>query len=105
VPPGPFAYVIKEDHTVEARPVKVAQIEDGEALIDDGLQPGETVVVDGQSRLQAGSRVAPRAAQRPGGGENADGSPAAPARHESGRRGRAEASSDAPAGGGARNRP
>jgi len=46
-----------EDLTVEVRPVKVAQIEDGEALIDEGLKPGERVVVEGQYRLQAHSRV------------------------------------------------
>jgi len=46
-----------EDLTVEVRPVKVAQIEDGEALIDEGLKPGERVVVEGHYRLQAHSRV------------------------------------------------
>ena len=46
-----------DDLTVEVRPVKVAQIEDGEALIDEGLTPGERVVVEGQYRLQAHSRV------------------------------------------------
>jgi len=46
-----------EDLTVEVRPVKVAQIEGGEALVDEGLKPGERVVVEGQYRLQAHSRV------------------------------------------------
>jgi len=52
-----FVFVIKDDQTVEIRPVKVAQIEQGEALIDEGLRPGEHVVVDGQYKLQKGSRV------------------------------------------------
>jgi len=39
------------------RTVKVAQIEEGSALIDDGLQVGERVVVDGQYKLQAGAQV------------------------------------------------
>jgi membrane fusion protein, multidrug efflux system len=56
-PEGAFAFVIKEDQTVEIRPVKVAQIEQGEALIEDGLHPGERVVVDGQYKLQRGSRI------------------------------------------------
>ena len=56
-PNGPYAFVIKADLSVEMRPVKVAQIEQGEALIDDGLQIGERVVVDGQYKLQPGSRV------------------------------------------------
>ncbi len=44
---------------VEIRPITVAQIEAGEALIDKGLAPGERVVVDGQYKLQAGSKVVP----------------------------------------------
>jgi len=43
--------------TVEVRPVKVALIESGEALIDEGLKPGERVVVEGQYRLEDGSKV------------------------------------------------
>ncbi len=56
-PEGAFAFVIKEDQTVEIRPVKVAQMERGEALIEEGLRPGEQVVVDGQYKLQKGSRI------------------------------------------------
>jgi multidrug efflux system membrane fusion protein len=56
-PEGAFVFVIKDDQTVEIRPVKVAQIELGEALIEQGLQPGERVVVDGQYKLQKGSRI------------------------------------------------
>ena len=55
---GAYVYVIKPDHTVESRAVAVAQISDGQALIDSGLKAGERVVVDGQSKLQQGSRVA-----------------------------------------------
>jgi len=58
-PEGPYAFVIKDDQTVEVRPVKVAQIEKGEALIDEGLQPNERVVVDGQYKLQIGSHIKP----------------------------------------------
>jgi multidrug efflux system membrane fusion protein len=54
---GPYAYVIKPDTSVEVRPVKVAQVTDGQALIDSGLQANEQVVVDGQYKLQAGTRV------------------------------------------------
>ena len=41
-PEGSYAFVIKDDSTVEIRPVKVAQIEDGEALIDEGLATRRT---------------------------------------------------------------
>jgi membrane fusion protein, multidrug efflux system len=56
-PNGSFAYVIKPDQTVEMRPVTVNQIDNGLALVDDGLQAGEQVVVDGQYKLQPGSKV------------------------------------------------
>jgi len=39
------------------RPVTVNQIDNGLALIDDGLQEGEQVVVDGQYKLQPGAKV------------------------------------------------
>ena len=56
-PQGAYAFVIKADGTVEVRPVQVAQIEAGVALVDHGLALGENVVVDGQYKLQAGSHV------------------------------------------------
>lgn len=56
-PQGTYAFVIKPDHTAELRNIKVAQVEDGQALIDEGLRAGEQVVVDGQYKLQEGSKV------------------------------------------------
>jgi membrane fusion protein, multidrug efflux system len=56
-PNGSYAYVITKDKTAEMRPVQVAQIDGGLALIDNGLQEGEQVVVDGQYKLQQGSPV------------------------------------------------
>jgi multidrug efflux system membrane fusion protein len=61
-PDGDFAFVIKDDQTVEVRPVKVAstlavQVDQGDVIIEDGLRPGERVVVEGQFKLQQGSRV------------------------------------------------
>jgi len=56
-PNGPYAYVIKPDGAVAVRSVQVAQITDGQALIDSGLQANERVVVDGQYKLQPGARV------------------------------------------------
>ncbi len=58
-PNGAYAFVIQSDNTVEIRLVKVAQIDEGQALIDDGLKAGEKVVVDGQYKLQQGSHVKP----------------------------------------------
>jgi len=56
-PQGPYVYVINADSTVAVRPVKVAQVSGGQALIDSGLSPGEQVVVDGQYKLQPGIHV------------------------------------------------
>jgi multidrug efflux system membrane fusion protein len=59
-PKGTYAYVIKPDLTVEQRPIKVGPTRDGVAIIDQGLAAGEQVVVDGQYKLRAGTRVEPR---------------------------------------------
>ena len=56
-PNGAYVYVIRPDDTVESRPVKVAQISGGDALIDSGLKANERVVVDGQYKLQPGVQV------------------------------------------------
>jgi multidrug efflux system membrane fusion protein len=56
-PNGSYVYVIAPDGKAEVRPVTVAQISDGEALIDKGLKANETVVIDGQYGLQPGSLV------------------------------------------------
>src|SRR5712672_1699674 len=54
---GAYAYVINPDTSVEVRPVKVAQVSDGQALIESGLKANEQVVVDGQYKLQPGTHV------------------------------------------------
>jgi multidrug efflux system membrane fusion protein len=54
---GTFAYVVKADQSVEQRPIKVGYSRDGVTVIEDGLQSGEAVVLDGQYKLRAGTRV------------------------------------------------
>jgi membrane fusion protein, multidrug efflux system len=56
-PEGTFTYVIDSENTARKRAIKVNQVDGGVALIDDGLQGGEAVVVDGQYRLQPDSKV------------------------------------------------
>jgi multidrug efflux system membrane fusion protein len=56
-PTGAYAYVINPNNTVEVRPVTVAQVSDGQALIDSGLEANEQVVTDGQYKLQPGVKV------------------------------------------------
>lgn len=67
---GTYVFVVKDDQTVELRPVKVARQDERDAVLTDGVQAGETVVTDGQLRLVPGTRVeagadlAPRAEAR-----------------------------------------
>lgn len=68
-PNGPYAYVITQDKTAELRPVKVGQIDGGQALVDSGLQEGEQVVVDGQYKLQPGAPVQIVTPNQPGNGK------------------------------------
>src|SRR3984893_13308544 len=56
-PQGAYAYVINPDTSVAIRPIKVAQVSEGQALIDSGLSANEQVVVDGQYKLQPGTHV------------------------------------------------
>ena len=56
-PKGAYAYVINSNNTVDIRLVTVAQISDGQALINSGLTANEQVVIDGQYKLQPGTRV------------------------------------------------
>ncbi|HEX6442455.1 MAG TPA: efflux RND transporter periplasmic adaptor subunit [Stellaceae bacterium] len=65
-PNGQYAYVIKDDETVERRDVEVAVVQDGIAVISKGLSPGEKVVVEGQYRLTQGARVRPTEAKPAG---------------------------------------
>jgi multidrug efflux system membrane fusion protein len=56
-PEGAYAYVIRNDDTVAVQTVRVAQVEGGEALVEEGLQSGERVVVEGQYKLRPGAKV------------------------------------------------
>ena len=56
-PDGHYAYVIGKNDTVERRTVQVAAVQNGIAVIDKGLTPGERIVVEGQYRLTDGARV------------------------------------------------
>ena len=57
---GQHVFVVKSDQTVELRKVIVNRTVDSEAVIDEGLKPGETVVTDGQFQLAPGVKVEAR---------------------------------------------
>jgi membrane fusion protein, multidrug efflux system len=54
---GSFVYVVKDDRTVESRPVKTGVRVDQDMVVEAGLAAGENVVTEGQLRLAPGSRV------------------------------------------------
>jgi membrane fusion protein, multidrug efflux system len=58
---GPFVFVLKPDNTVDLRPVKPGQRQDGDlTVVENGVEPDETVVVTGQLALAPGTRVEPK---------------------------------------------
>ena len=57
---GPFVFVVKPDNTVDLRPVKPGQRQEGDLTVIEGVKPDETVVVAGQLALSPGARVAPQ---------------------------------------------
>jgi multidrug efflux system membrane fusion protein len=71
---GPFVFVVKSDQTVELRPVTPGQRQQGDLIVvENGVKPGETIVVTGQLALSPGAKVAPQpyAPQAPGAGDRA----------------------------------
>ena len=60
-PQGTYVFVVKQDNTVDIRPVTIAFTQQNLANITSGISPGDIVVTDGQDKLQATSKVAPRA--------------------------------------------
>ena len=54
---GQFVFVVKKDLTTEQRPVVPGLTYKDLTVIEKGLSPGETVVIDGQLRLLPGSKV------------------------------------------------
>jgi membrane fusion protein, multidrug efflux system len=76
---GPFVFVLKPDNTVDLRHVKPGQRQDGDTtVIEEGLEPGEIVVVTGQLALAPGTKVEPKPYNPPGaadGGKVAAGAP------------------------------
>jgi len=54
---GTYAYVVNDDKTVRNQPLVVAQLQDGIAVIDKGLNAGDRVVLDGQYKLKPGISV------------------------------------------------
>jgi multidrug efflux system membrane fusion protein len=69
-PQGSYVFTVRPDNTVAVSPVKVSFTQNNVASIASGVAPGDVVVVDGQDKLQAGSKVDPHAS---GGGASRNG--------------------------------
>jgi len=57
--PGTFVYLLKPDNTVTVRVVKLGPTQGDNVSIEEGLAPGEQVVVDGADKLREGAKVEP----------------------------------------------
>jgi multidrug efflux system membrane fusion protein len=62
---GTYVFVVKPDQTVDLRSVVVERTSGEQSVIKSGLEPGETVVTDGQLRLNPGTRVSVKNDQAP----------------------------------------
>jgi multidrug efflux system membrane fusion protein len=54
---GQYVFVVKQDLTVESRPVVAGRTVNGETVVQKGLRADEKVVTDGQLRLYPGAKV------------------------------------------------
>jgi len=54
---GQYVFVVTPAAVAEYRPVTVARVVGNEAVVDEGLSPGEKVVTSGQLRLTQGAQV------------------------------------------------
>ena len=56
-PDGTYAFLVGKDRHIVKRPVTVAYSNAELAVVGEGVQPGDTVVTDGQYRIQEGDLV------------------------------------------------
>ena len=71
-PQGTYVFSVKPDKTADMRPVTVSFSEGNYAAISQGLNPGDTVVTDGQDKLQPGTHVEIRTGGAPGAAPKTD---------------------------------
>jgi multidrug efflux system membrane fusion protein len=55
--PGTFVYVVKSDNTIAVRTIRLGPARADSAAVDEGVAPGELVVVDGADKLREGAKV------------------------------------------------
>jgi membrane fusion protein (multidrug efflux system) len=57
---GPFVYLVNAGDVVERRMIKLGQQRDGLVSVQQGLAPGDRVIVQGQQKVRPGVKVAPQ---------------------------------------------
>ncbi|OKO71555.1 hemolysin secretion protein D [Bradyrhizobium sp. AS23.2] len=62
-----IVFVVKDDSTVEARPVVLGPLDEGLRVIREGLKAEDHVIVNGLQRARIGAKVTPKVAQSPAG--------------------------------------
>jgi membrane fusion protein, multidrug efflux system len=83
-PQGTYVYQTQNNNTVKIQPVTVTLTSGNSVAVGSGLRPGDNVVIDGQDKLQDGSKIEARSpagsATKEQSAENPDEAPATPAR-------------------------
>jgi multidrug efflux system membrane fusion protein len=65
-----IVFVVKDDNTVEAKPVTLGPLDEGLRVIREGLKAEDRVIVDGIQRARVGAKVTPHTASAPAGGKS-----------------------------------
>jgi multidrug efflux system membrane fusion protein len=62
-----IVFVVKDDNTVEAKPVVLGPLDQGLRVVREGLKAEDRVIVDGLQRARVGAKVTPQTAKAPDG--------------------------------------
>ena len=69
-PQGAYVYVVQNGNTVKIQTITIAQSTADKVGLSAGVNPGDSVVVDGQDKLQDGSKISPNPSTAPGSNAN-----------------------------------
>jgi RND family efflux transporter MFP subunit len=65
-----IVFVVKDDNTVEAKPVVLGPLDDGLRVVREGINAEDKVIIDGLQRARVGAKVTPKTAEiKPAGGK------------------------------------
>jgi hypothetical protein len=65
-----IVFVVKDDNTVEAKPVVLGPLDEGLRVVREGINAEDKVIIDGLQRARVGAKVTPKAVEiKPAGGK------------------------------------